>query len=47
MKFLNNSASRYPNSATYRYYVDKFIDGVLTVVSAAGAVCALAFLLTL
>ena len=47
MRFLNNSASRYPNAASYRYYLNKFIDGALTVVSAAGAVCALAFLLTL
>jgi len=47
MKFLNNSSTRYPNAATYRYYVDKVVDGVLTVVSAAGTVCALAFLLTL
>ena len=47
MKFLNRSAFNCPNAATYRYYVDKVINGVLTVVSAAGAVCALAFLLTL
>ncbi len=47
MKFLNTCTNRYPNAASYRYYLDKFIDGVLTVVSACGAVCALAFLLTL
>ena len=47
MKFLNKCPSKYPNAAPYRYYVEKCVDGVLTMVSAAGAVCALAFLMTL
>lgn len=47
MKFLNKTVSRCPNSATYRYYLEKFVDNLLLAASAAGAACALAFLLTL
>ena len=47
MKFLNKCPSSYPNAASYRYYLEKAIDSILTIVSAAGAVCALAFLVTL
>ena len=37
----------YPNAADLRYYLEKAVDGVLTVATAVGTVCVLMFLLFL
>ena len=37
----------YPNAADYRYYIDKAVNGILTLATAVGAVTALIFLFTL
>lgn len=43
----NSIPPRYPNAADRQYYIDKFLNGLLAVVTGIGAFVTLVFLLLL
>ena len=44
---MHRQPARYPNAAAPGYYVDKLIDGILSLVTVMGAVTVLFFLITM